>query len=132
MASDLVFTFPLPENLANSRLHWRRKDRARRAYFDRLTVLRLTGAIPKRPRSPWIRAEIGVTLYPVRQMDTDNLMARVKWPVDWLVQAGYLVDDAPKHLVWTGLPQQVSTAGKERRGTLEITLTKLTATQEAA
>ena len=39
-------------------------------------------------------------------MDTDNLMARLKWPVDWIVKAGYLADDGPKVLEWE-MPQQV-------------------------
>ena len=58
------------------------------------------------PRQPLPKARIRATLYVWSLMDTDNLMSRLKWPIDWLVKVGYLEDDDPKHLEWD-VPQQV-------------------------
>jgi hypothetical protein len=39
-------------------------------------------------------------------MDLDNLMARCKWPVDWLVIRSVIAGDSPKELEWE-LPRQL-------------------------
>jgi hypothetical protein len=46
-----------------------------------------------------------LTLY--NAMDHDGAVSRCKWALDWLVTRGYLVDDGPAILTWTGMPQQV-------------------------
>ncbi len=96
----MKLTLPLPPNLANARLHWRAKVRKKDAYYMRCLV-----AAPKRPRLPYRRARIMVTLYTHQKMDADNLMARLKWPLDFLVKRGFIVDDSPDVLEW-GVPRQ--------------------------
>ena len=53
------------------------------------------------------RARIKVTLFGWNRMDADNLMARLKWPLDWLVHANFIDDDGPDFLDWEGMPTQV-------------------------
>ena len=96
------FTLPLPPNIANARLHWRAKDRKRVEYLLLCTAM----ADVPRPTEPLCEARIRATLYVWSLMDTDNLVARMKWPVDWLVDRGYLVDDHPTVLHWD-MPQQM-------------------------
>ena len=38
--------------------------------------------------------------------DADNLMARLKWPLDYLTRAGFIADDSPAVLDWVGMPEQ--------------------------
>ena len=88
--------------MANSRMHWRTKDNKRKGY--ELFCL-VCGEISGSEQIPMPRAHISATLYVWSLMDGDNLMARLKWPVDWLVKSGYIVDDGPKYLEWE-MPKQ--------------------------
>ena len=98
----MKLVLPLPPNRANARWHWRTEKRKKDAYFMRCMV-----ALPKRPRVPFARASMRVTAYTHQEMDVDNLNARMKWPLDWLVRAGFIVDDSPKNLDWLTMEQQV-------------------------
>lgn len=98
-------TLPLPPNMANGRAHWRVKDRQRKEYRRAAFVWRIEGG-PQPPEQPMAKARIRATLYLHSLMDFDNLMARLKWTVDFLVQDGWIVDDSPKHLEWDGFPAQ--------------------------
>ena len=97
-------TMPLPPNILNQRKHWRAKIRQKKAYWKRLTVLRATEGWPK-GESP-DKATISVTAYVWNLMDADNLMARLKWTLDWLIAWDYLPDDSPRVLEWDGMPTQ--------------------------
>lgn len=106
-------TLPLPPNIANSRMHWRTRNRKRNDYEDRCTIVAGWSKDP-----PMNKARITVKLYTWSTMDTDNLMARLKWPVDWLVKAGYLVDDDPTHLEWIMPTQKIDR--KNRRVVINL------------
>lgn len=121
MTEPMRFTFPLPPNLANGRMHWRTLTRKKTAYNADCDVLQLH-ELPPPPAQPFARATIAVTLTVGAQMDHDNAVARCKWPIDWLVTRGYLVDDKPKHLSWTGFPLQ--RVRRSEHG-VDITLTPL-------
>ena len=111
----MKITLPLPPNRANSRWHWRTENRKKQAYY-----LSCIGSdVGKRPAQPYDKARISVTLYVWAEMDADNLMARLKWCLDWLKSRGIITDDSPKHLEWAGMPTQVVDR-KNRR--VEITL----------
>ena len=89
-------TLPMPPNMANKSFgHWAKKGRARDEYMMLAMVL---SQDVKRPRKPFHRARISVTLYTWNPMDRDNLTARLKWPIDFLVERGVIVDDGPKCL----------------------------------
>ena len=121
MDEAMKLVLPLPMNLANSRLHWRVKNKRKREYFELLDALLMTRNLPDPPAKPWKKARIKVHAYLWSPQDEDNLMARLKWPVDWLRNAGYVVDDRKKNLIYAGIPEQ-SIDRKHTR--LEITLVK--------
>ena len=116
---------PLPPNLANKAFgHWAKKHRARRAYGLRCWAwYGDAGHEPKRPQQPFKRARIAAKLYTWAPMDADNLEARLKWTQDWLVEAGFIVDDSPAVLEWYGRAEQ-EVDRKNRR--VEITLEQIT------
>ena len=125
MSEPLVFVLPLPANMANARFgHWAKKHRAMKDYWGVLDALLITKRLPRRPATPLARATLEIEMHHNRVMDQDGAEARVKWPIDWLVSRGYLVDDRPAHLVRTGLIRQVPcTKHTDRR--LVLTLTPL-------
>ncbi len=110
-------TLPLPENRANARWHWRTEKKKKDAYY--LSCLARYG---KLPRATFERAVISVDLYMWNLMDrVDNLPARLKWPLDWLVLRRYIVDDSAKVLEPGSIRQFVDR--KNQR--LEVTLTEI-------
>jgi len=112
----MILTVPLPPNAANARRHWRVALKEKKAYWERLALM-------KRPPPdcylPPLVAHISVTMYVHNIMDPDNAMARLKPLLDWLVAWDYIADDSPKALKWAGLPEQVIDR-KNPRVVLEI------------
>lgn len=104
----MKLTLPLPPNMANGRMHWRTRQRKRRAYNETcdMACIMYPDVHYARPRVPLAKAKIRATVYVWAKMDADNLMARLKWPVDFLVNDGWLYDDGPDHLEWE-MPRQV-------------------------
>jgi hypothetical protein len=98
---------PLPLNLANSRMHWRVKQREKRDYWEKLDLLFYAKQLPPPPRKAPLKARIHATLYLHSPMDDGNAMNRMKWIEDWLKAWGYITDDSKKHLEWMGFPEQV-------------------------
>lgn len=72
-------TLPLPHNRANSSMHWRKEKRLKDAY-----MLRATAMEPWRPKYPHETLHVHATLYTYNRMDEDNLVARLKFVLDWL------------------------------------------------
>lgn len=95
---SLVFELPLPENLGNSRLHWRRKHAAKKAYWALLDTLVMAKELPRPPRVPYLKCEAEIQMRTWRRMDLDNAHSRVKWLNDFLQSRGYIADD--KHLTY--------------------------------
>lgn len=115
---------PLPPNRANERAHWRKEKRLKDAYDQQCWVWYLnTPGRPKRPRGPMERARISAKLFTWNEQDADNLMARLKHTQDWLVEAGFIIDDSPKVLEWVGMPEQEIDRSNRR---VEITLEEVT------
>ena len=83
-------TLPLPPNMANARMHWARKHRLQKMYR-----LRCTAYHPDRPDAPIVPATVSATLYVWNMMDEDGAVARLKWPIDWLVYRDILANDDP-------------------------------------
>ena len=119
---EITLTLPLPPNIANARMHWRAKNRRKIAYMAEANVWRMRRDNPVRWHggTPG-KVAISVKLYVWSIMDIDNLVARLKWPLDWLTMGEYIVDDSPDHLRWAGMPEQ-EIDRKNRR--VEITLTR--------
>ena len=108
---------PLPPNMANSSMHWRTKNRKRQDYVQHCHATAKYDPPKIYPGVPRTleKATITATIYHTHTMDDDNAMARLKWPVDWLVTNLWLTDDDPAHLVWTGVPTQVKCKREDRR-----------------
>lgn len=100
----MKLVLPLPPNMANGRMHWRAKNKKREQYEERAWYW-CADARQRPPRTPLPTATLRATLYVHNIMDTDGAVARLKWPVDFLVKGGWLTDDNPKVLTWT-IPEQ--------------------------
>ena len=83
-----LVTLHLPANRANESWHWRKERRLRDAYKLRATVLQ-----PWRPAEPYDTLRVEATLFLYNAMDEDNLAARMKWPLDWLEDREFIVND---------------------------------------
>lgn len=119
MADTLVFTFPMPPNLANARMHWAKKVREHHAWKQRAIAgeRRLRG---RRPRRPFERVSVKIVMYPRQRMDDDNATSRAKWALDLLVERGIVVDDKRPHLMLEAVPEQ-RVGGKPPRIELVVT-----------
>jgi hypothetical protein len=120
MTARLIFELPLPENIANARLHWAKKDRQRRAYFEALDAWVTLRRLPKPPKAPWLTAIATVELRTLQVMDADNAHARTKWCFDWLQTRGYIMND--RDVVRTVEP---TAAGSRTRCGITLTLEPL-------
>ena len=107
----LTLTVPMPPNMANGRMHWRTKHRARTEYFAACDFRQRARLVPKPPAVPFGKAALTVTMHVGARHDVDNAMARCKWAIDWLTTRGYIADDGPDCLMWTGFPEQVVKRG---------------------
>lgn len=110
LGGAVKLVMPLPPSLTNSgkgrSRHWRSLRHEKHQYWDALDIRQALKIIPPPPAEPIEHAEASATFYLWNLMDDDGAMARLKWPLDWLVKRGYLVDDSRKHLTWDGLPEQ--------------------------
>ena len=119
----LTFVLPLPPNLANSRMHWRKRHREHSRYRDHLDMLLAMRQLPPVPREPWARAQVTAVLALHNPMDDDNAVARCKWPLDWIVSRGYLTDDRRTALRWASFPTQE--IRRKQDPTLTLTLERV-------
>lgn len=70
-----------------------------------LAVAREQGIRP--PADPWNQWRIERAAFRLHQLrDPLELLAGLKWTVDWLVSQGYVIDDGPSHLLHTPYPEQ--------------------------
>lgn len=109
----MKLTLPLPPNRANARWHWRTEKRKHDAWMNLATVVNR-----KRPRRPLQKAHVHATMYLHQTMDRDNLVARMKWPLDWLVERGFLEDDTPSVVVSLIVEQAIDR--KNQRVEIEV------------
>ena len=99
MRPSLRLTGPLPPDRGNARGHWAAHHRQRRSYWAALDVHALAQRF--RLKAPLARANVAIDLRTWNPMDPDNLAARCKYLLDWLVTRGYLVDDSPRTITLT-------------------------------
>ena len=98
---------PLPINLANARLHWRTKHKKKKAYWEHLDILVTLKRLPQPPETPYQSADLVFRWYVYNKLDPDNLHARKKWILDWLVTRGYLAGDKEENVTLIDLPQHI-------------------------
>lgn len=99
----VTLTLPMPPNVANARMHWAAKMRARRQWEQRAIVMER--GLRGRHR-PMQRCRVTAILYLRQRMDDDNSVARLKFPLDLLKARGLIVDDKRPHLELAGIPEQ--------------------------
>jgi hypothetical protein len=114
----------MPPNRGNFRGSWRKAYGEKKRYWAMLDDLALQRLIPRPPPEPYGPSTISAHfIVRGKYNDQDNIMARCKYPTDYLVTRGYLADDTPSFLHWSGLPTQSSTKGTGLDPSLELTLT---------
>ncbi len=93
-------------------------DQRKEAYeLECMVSTRNAGIFP--PREPWGSWKIEAVEFRLHQLrDTLELIAGLKWAVDWLVHAGFVTNDSPREL--RGLPDPVQRVERKHRG---VTLT---------
>jgi hypothetical protein len=116
----IVLALPLPPNVANSRGHWRTRNKLRAEFFEACDLRLLAQQIPAPPDQPWRRVMVSAHLVVGSRMDDDNAMARCKYALDWAVRTGYLVDDRAANCWWRGIPTQ--TVSRTQPGSVVLTL----------
>lgn len=109
----LHITLPLPPNIANARWHWHKRRRLEGNYW-----LRCTAAHPERPPEPIAPAVVHVKAFVGNLNDEDNLVARLKWAIDWMVDRDILLDDHPSAMTLGTVEQAID----RKRKRLEITV----------
>jgi len=67
------------------------------------------------------QVKIKATIYCGGRMDDDNAIARLKWPVDWMVRNGWLEGDRSSQLSWDWPIAQVVKRGQDYRVEFELT-----------
>jgi hypothetical protein len=94
-------------------------DQQKEAYeLQCLAALRGIGISP--PSAPWPRWRLESAEFQLHRLrDPIELLASLKWPVDFLVAAGFVAGDSPRELIDTPTPRQVIDQ-KNRRVTLTI------------
>ena len=131
----LRIALPLPPNIANSRMHFRVVAKRRGEYnYAALILYRLSQRTLPEMRKDWpypfdlavphdevAPRELASTLFLAKLMDSDNALARLKWPIDLLVKWGYLADDRPSRCKML-VPAQVIDRARPR---VEFTITTL-------
>lgn len=103
---------PLPPNRGNARGHWRVQWKRKQDFYDACDERQAVGLIPAPPTTPITKAELHAWFYVHNLMDYDNLAARLKHALDWLVTRGYLEDDRPANLRITGIEQEIDRQDK--------------------
>lgn len=94
---------PLPPNRANARWHWTTEKRLKDEYYEKAGLW----ILPQRLKPQhWQTANISATLFVWMLSDYDNLYARLKWPLDFLVINKFIADDSPKVLTWASPLEQ--------------------------
>lgn len=114
----LVLQMDVPPNVANTSYgHWGAKQRAKKQYWRAQDERQLLGLIPPPPAKRMQRVKILARFYLWNTMDADNLRARLKWPIDWLVSRGYIEDDSPDVLRSLAEEQEID---RQRDGRLVL------------
>lgn len=120
-ASGMKITLPLPPNMANGRFHWRVKHNKRKAYFEACDIYSTVfGHINEFAKPLPEHVRLKATIYCGGRMDHDNAMARLKWPVDWLVKNDVLPGDKPGQLSWVWPIEQIVKRNQQYRVEFEL------------
>lgn len=132
----ITLTLPVPPQRANDRSHWTKVMREKKKYYEECvySILNQTrglklvhpyspsNGIIKSWTTPWEYIEWEASMDVQRLHDFDNLVARLKWPIDALVQNGIIKNDDWLHCRPRKFPTQVLKSKKTDKRELRITL----------
>jgi hypothetical protein len=86
-----------------------------------MLATRKVGVFP--PRTPWSRWRLESAAFRLHNLrDTIELLAGLKWPIDFLVSSGFVTNDSPREL--RGLPDPEQVISRQNRG-ISITIARL-------
>lgn len=75
--------------------------------YELLCLQAIREAGIKIPRTPWAKWTLNAAHFRVHSLrDPIELLSALKWPVDWLVSAGFVENDSPRELLDTPKPTQ--------------------------
>jgi hypothetical protein len=93
-------------------------DQTKDAY-DLQCLAAIRGAGVRPPASPWPRWQLEAVEFRLHRLrDPIELLAGLKWPIDFLVSARFVEDDSPRELIAVPYPTQLIDQSNRR-----ITLT---------
>lgn len=125
----IVVVLELPPNRGNQRGQTRYESFAKRRLWARYDAAVARGEIPPAPPQPLECVTIRYDVKCAQLQDWDNAHARMKHASDWLVRAGYIVDDSPRVIPeCPTLTQRVSRKGAAK---VEVTITPRTLAEPA-
>lgn len=120
LQNPITFVFAKPENRGNRRGQSRYEIYSERRWANLETKRNIEVLHRDRHRFPLAGARWKMTAYVQGATDFDNLVALMKWPLDWLVDRGVVADDSRKYLWPLTLPEMIVARKEEAR--LVVTL----------
>lgn len=133
----ITITLPVPPQRANDRSHWTKVMREKKKYYEEcakyllevkclakniLTDKMVETYAHIRVFNSITYVEWDASMDVARLHDFDNLVARLKWPIDALVQNGIIKNDDWLHCRPRSFPTQVLKSKKTDKRELRITL----------
>lgn len=121
--APIILRVPLPGNRGNERLHWSQKHSAAEDFYAQAAALRN----PPPPYAPLLCVSLHFHVdhgAASPGLDWDNCMARMKYPLDYLVHAQYLRNDSPIEIPTPPALSQTCSVKPKGRG-ITITLTPI-------
>ena len=115
LANPITFVFAKPENRGNRRGQSRYEIYSERRWANAETKRNVEVLQRDRHRFPLPGARWALTAYVHGDTDFDNLVAMMKWPLDWLVDRGVVPDDSRTYLWPYSLPEMIVTRKEEAR-----------------
>jgi len=117
-----IFLGTPPDVGGNARKNWRTTLKGKKKYLAECDERQLLGLVPPPPAKPISLCRIATHFRTHCTLDWDNACARQKYPLDWLVTRGYLLDDSPKVIPACPIvTQEIDRKNKQ----IEITITTL-------
>lgn len=105
----IELTFPMPPNRGNARGHWAVAHRLKKDYVRHCVVPIYEALGPLAPNNlaTFEKIKVSATFYCWALSDEDNLTARLKWPLDALVEYRVVKDDSPAHVTLGEVTQEI-------------------------
>ena len=116
---------PVPPNRANNHGGWKARHFGQEKYFRECDLWMLERK--QRPSGMFTGVRWNAHVEVVNRYDFDNLVALLKWPLDYLQSRGFIESDGPNKCWPDALPTQqvIRTKGVTRKLSMHIYGTKV-------